>query len=874
MINDEWQFIISFNIHHYLMMNYSIRQIADIIGGVFLNAPPLDCAIEHLLLDSRQVIFPANSLFIALQGRRHDGHDYLEDLYRKGVRNFILSKKTDPAAFPDANILWVENTHEAFHRLARFHRHRFSLPVVGITGSNGKTVVKEWLFQLLHEDYHIVRSPKSYNSQTGVPLSVLQITKQHTLGIFEAGITQPGEMEKLAAILDPGIGIFLNLGEAHNEGFVDLETKLREKLLLFKNSNLIIYCTDNELVDKNMKALPGKRFFTWSATGKAAAVQISASGGGTFNYQFGKQGGAFNLHFSDAASIENACHCLTLMLHLGYADSPAGTETIRQRMARLEPVAMRLELKEANNQCLLINDSYNSDLTSLTIALNFLEQQSSPAYKGLGGGRRTVILSDILQSGQSPRKLYGAVAKLLREKKINRFIGIGSEIEALQKLLDPGVEASFFKDTPDFLEKLSDLTFREETILLKGARRFEFEKIANRLASKVHKTTLEVNLTALLHNLRTYQGFLQPGVKMMVMVKAGAYGSGSIEVAKLLDFQHVDYLGVAYADEGVALRKAGIGLPIVVMNPEEATFEALLRHRLEPEIYSLSLLEKFLRFPDHGRGEISIHLKLDTGMHRLGFEEADLEEVLKLLSSPNSAPSMRQDIPHSAFRIPHSAFKVRSIFSHLAASEAVAHDDFTRHQMERFEKMYERLAAGLGYRPLRHILNSGGIVRFPQYQMDMVRLGIGMYGIDSSGLVQQRLQTVNTLKATISQIKKIAAGETVGYGRQGKAEHSISIATISLGYADGLLRGAGNGRYAVLIRGKKAPIVGSVCMDMTMVEVTDIPEAEEGDSVVIFGKATGGKDLPVEELANCLGTIPYEIFTTISERVKRVYVQE
>jgi alanine racemase len=529
------------------------------------------------------------------------------------------------------------------------------------------------------------------------------------------------------------------------------------------------------------------------------------------------------------------------MLHLGYPP-----EIIAGRLHRLEPVAMRLELKEGINHCTVINDSYNSDLTSLTLALNFLEQQSKKP-------RRTVILSDILQSGQTPEQLYGTVARLLLEKRIDRLIGIGEEVFILKKLLPEGFESAFFPNTPAFLDNFPHLVFREETILLKGARRFEFERIANRLSQKVHATTLEINLGAMLHNLRTYQSCLLPGVKLMVMVKAGAYGSGSVEVAKLLEFQHLDYLGVAYADEGVELRKAGIQLPVIVMNPEEATFEALVRYHLEPEIYSLSLLRKFLAFLEEEQAGAAVHLKLDTGMHRLGFTEEDLDTLSVLLNENwETAP-----------------ITVRSVFTHLAASEAPTHDEFTHRQVACFQKMYERIAAGLGYRPMRHVLNSSGIVRFSGYQMDMVRLGIGLYGIDSSGTMQEHLQTVLTLKASISQIKQIEPGETVGYGRTGKADRRLRIATISLGYADGLLRAAGNGHFAVLIRGKKAPIIGNVCMDMTMVDVTDIPQAEEGDAVMVFGK-----DLQVSELAKCLGTIPYEVFTTISDRVKRVYVQE
>lgn len=835
------------------------------MGGHFL-ASPHDAIIEHLLLDSRQVIFPASSLFIALQGRRYDGHEFLRELYDSGVRNFVVSKKTTSTSdFPQANFILVKNTQEAFHAFAAWHRRQFDLPVIGITGSNGKTIVKEWLFQLLYEDFHIVRSPKSFNSQTGVPLSVLQITPEHTLGIFEAGISKQHEMERLARIVAPDIGIFTNIGEAHQEGFPNLETKIREKLQLFKHCSTLIYSVDNELVVQEMAAAlegQGKQLITWSAYGNHADLQIIAkrqTGNTTHLEAVVRQSSIVNrqssiaIPFTDAASIENATHCWALLLHLGVPD-----EVIADRMARLEPVAMRLELKEGLNGCTVINDSYNSDLTSLGIALNFLQQQGKKL-------KRTLVLSDILQSGQSVAQLYGTVAGLLVEKRIERLIGIGKKVEHVKKYLPTGFDARFYPTTQAFLDDFQELVFRDEAILLKGARQFEFERIANRLAIKFHKTVLEVNLSALLNNLRVYQSQLGPGTKMMVMVKAGAYGSGSAEVAKLLEFQNVDYLGVAYADEGVELRKAGIQLPILVMNPEEATFEAMVRYRLEPEIYSLGLLRNFFEFlenhfaPKNGEAAaphvpIPIHLKLDTGMHRLGFEEGEMNNMVEMLTEVvEGRPSV----------------VVRTVFSHLAASEAPEHDDFTLEQFARFQKMYDWLVVGLGYRPMRHILNSGGIVRFPEQQMEMVRLGIGLYGIDSSGLLQERLQTVNTLKATISQIKNVAMGETVGYGRLGKAQRPMRIATLSLGYADGLLRRAGNGRFSVLINGRRAPLIGNVCMDMTMADVTDITDAVEGDPAIIFGK-----DLPVQELAACLGTIPYEIFTTISDRVKRVYVQE
>lgn len=810
-----------------------IINIIEIISGKLLNKKLLPCAIEHLLYDSRKLLFPKKSLFFAFKGERLDGHDFVRELYNKGLRNFIVSEEMEVSKFPLANFILVKNPLLALQQIAKAHRQQFSLKTIGITGSNGKTIVKEWLFQLLQEDFNIVRSPKSFNSQIGVPMSIWQIQDAHDLGIIEAGISQKGEMQNLAEIVDCEIGIFTNIGAAHSAGFSSLEEKLKEKLHLFKHTKTIIYCKDNELIDRAMQELPGKEFFTWSKTGKKA------------NLNFSPDALEKSLPFKDDASIENALHCWTLMHYLNIDE-----KTIQDRISKLEKVAMRLELKEGINNCLVINDSYNSDLTSLSIALNFLEQQSKLP-------KRTLILSDILQSGQEPKQLYREVCNLLFEKQIDRLIGIGKEINILADILSsknlkefPKIEAIFYPNTAAFLNDFHQINFQKETILLKGARPFGFEKIATRLSKKNHQTTLEVNLNALIHNLRVYSSYLKPETKVIAMVKASAYGSGSVEVAKLLESQKVDYLGVAYADEGVELRKAGIQLPILVLNPEAATFDDLLEFQLEPEIYSLSQLDQFLNFLKTVTTSTVIHLKLDTGMHRLGFEEADLDDLLPLLKN---TPQV----------------KVRSIFSHLAASEAIPHDEFTNEQVDRFAKLSEKIIAALGYRPLRHILNSSGIIRFPQYQFEMVRLGIGLYGIDSTQELQEKLQVVNTLKASISQIKTIPKGETIGYGRSGKPNKISRIATISLGYADGLLRAAGNGAYQVLIEGQKAPIIGNVCMDMCMIDISHIPKAEVGAEVIIFGK-----ELPVQELSTALHTIPYEVFTNISGRVKRVYFQE
>ncbi|MFT5166555.1 MAG: alanine racemase [Saprospiraceae bacterium] len=821
-------------------MKYSILHIQSIIGAQRLNEEGIESVIQHIIFDSRRVDFPQASLFIAFESVRNDGHQFIRDLYKKGVRNFLVSKRIAPEAYPQTNFLLVPDTLKALQELALYHRQQFHFPVIGITGSNGKTIVKEWLFQLLEVDYTITRSPRSFNSQIGVPLSVLQIEAQHNLGIFEAGISKIGEMENLQSIINCSIGIFTNIGQAHSEGFKDQEQKIHEKLPLFKETDTIIYCKDHKAIDCALGELKHKKLVSWSRRQKTDLQiineKITAKGITKISANFNNKMLIIEIPFSDAASVENAIHCWLTMLVLGVDES-----RIKVRMSTLHALAMRLELKAGINDSTLINDSYNSDLTSLSFALGFLEQQS-------GQLSRTVILSDILQSGQSPEKLYQEVGHLLEDNLITKVIGIGEEI----KLLDTFCKADkkiFFKSTQDFLANYNTQNFQKEIILLKGARDFEFEKIANRLARKNHNTTLEVDLNALTHNLNVFKQLLDPGTQLMVMVKAAAYGSGSDEVARLLQFQKVDYLAVAYADEGVELRKAGISTPIMVLNPEKATFDTILGYQLEPEIYSLNLLDQFLRYLRPGQ-EATIHIKVDTGMHRLGFEPQDLEALVLILKrNPN--------------------LKAGSIFSHLSASDEAVHDDFSQQQFALFQEMAEEISAHLGYQPLRHILNSSGIIRFPQYQLDMVRLGIGIYGIDVNDLLQTKLQTVLSLKASISQIKVVQEGETIGYSRKGKAVSDLRIATISIGYADGLLRKAGNGRYAVLIHGKQAPIIGNVCMDMTMVDISQIPEASEGDEVSIFGK-----DHPVEDLAKCYESLTYEVFTGISGRVKRVYFQD
>ncbi len=824
-------------------MVYTISNITDIIDGEALQLPYPDHWIRHLLFDSRQINVPAEALFFAIKGKRHDGHLFINDLYKEGVRSFVVTKRIDGSDFPGANFVLVADAVEALQQLAVYHRGQFDIPVIGITGSNGKTIVKEWLFQLFAPDLGIVRSPRSYNSQLGVPLSVWQLAANHDLAIFEAGISTTGEMKKLQPIIRCSTGIFTNIGEAHAEGFASVEEKIAEKLFLFKDTQTLIYCKDYEGIHKAVQHSFSGDCFCWSKTDQQADLFITAiaqpdSNHTTIRGTYQKQLQDITIPFTDRASIENAIHCWSFLLLRG-----VDPEVIQERMLLLAPVEMRLELKAGINHCLLINDTYNSDLNSLTIALDFLAHQSPKLQRGL-------ILSDILESGQTETDLYKQVGKQIEQKNITLFIGIGKAVTALKAWLPRAIDAYFFESSEAFIDRFDVDMLWNVALLVKGARKFRFENIIRHLSLKAHNAVLEINIDAFIHNLHVYNSYLSRGTKMMVMVKASAYGGGSTELGKVLQFHQVDFLGVAYADEGADLRRGGIHLPILVLNPDEASFPTIYKYHLQPEIYNFRLLDTFLNFLPEGRMPYPVQLKLDTGMHRLGFAPKELPELCRRLKN-------------------QSKIKVTAIFSHLAASEADDHDAFSKQQVQSFLKMYEQLEEALGYAPIKHILNSAGILRFPQYQMDMVRLGIGIYGIDSSETIQRQLKNVLSLKGRISQIKHISPPDTVGYNRKGKVEATSRIATVSVGYADGLPRLAGNGRFSVMIQGKNAPIIGDVCMDMFMVNISSIPEAREGDEVTIFANSQ-----QIWELANCSQTIPYEIFTGISERVKRVYFKE
>jgi len=815
-------------------MNLSLKKIISTLDAKTTNIQDT-LEIDTISIDSRSLQNNEKTLFFALVGINNDAHKYINDLIGKGVRHFVVTHIPEGLE-GKANFLIVQNTLEALQKIAAYYRSLFSFPIIGVTGSNGKTIVKEWLNFLLSPDYNVIRSPKSYNSQVGVPLSVLAINEQHNLGIFEAGISTVSEMEKLQKIIQPTIGILTNIGSAHDEGFENLESKIKEKMLLFSKSEVVIY-QKNNWVEQSI--LPQTKAFSWSFEDETATVFISKKEHthehSLIEYRYKENVSTLQIPFVDDASIENVVSCLLVLLYLEY-----DAKTIQNRIELLYPIEMRLKVKTGINNCSLIDDSYSSDFQSLKIALDFLENQKQHQKK-------TVILSDIFQSGLSNEVLYSKVSELIISNKIGRFIGIGETISTLKNKLP---KAIFYKDTNEFLVDLESLSFENETILIKGARSFQFEEIVSALAEKTHETMLEINLNAISHNFNFFKAKLNPQTKMMAMVKAFGYGSGGFEIAKLLEHHKVDYLGVAFADEGISLKSMGINLPIMVLNPESTSFPAIIQHQLEPEIYSLKGLNAFLKIAEQKKlKDFPIHIKLDTGMHRLGFEANTIEALISTLKG-------------------NQTVKVKSVLSHLATSDDMQHKDFVQYQIDLFEKLSSQLIKELQITPIRHILNTSGISNFPQAQYDMVRLGIGLYGVSNDPEEQKYLENVGTLKSIISQIRTIQSGESVGYGRRFIANRESRIATIPIGYADGISRHWGNGVGFVTIKNKKASVLGSVCMDMLMVDVTEI-DCREGDSVVIFGESP-----TVTYMAEQLKTIPYEILTSISQRVKRVFYRE
>ena len=829
-------------------MKYSIEKITTLIGARRIGEA--DAQIGWLLIDSRSLCFPEETLFFALKSARNDGHKYIEDLYRRGVRNFVVEAKgivefckTGVEHMPDANFLIVPSPLAALQRLAERHRDEFNMPIVGITGSNGKTMVKEWLYQLLLPSQKIVRSPRSYNSQIGVPLSVWLLNEQTEIGIFEAGISQPGEMMALRDIIQPTIGVLTSLGAAHQENFRSMEEKCMEKLELMHDTEAMVYCSDNDIVSRCIRRLQYKgEKIAWSQCDEQAAFfvkNIENKGQTTrITYIWQQEENMFDIPFIDEASVEDTITSAVVALRLGVTPGQ-----LADRMPNLEPVAMRLEVKEGQRGCLLINDSYNSDINSLDIALDFMNRRESKRVL-----KKTLILSDMFQTGTTPEALYAQVSELAVKRGIEKFIGIGTELTAQADKIQIA-DKQFFVSVPHFLSSDAFTGLHNELILLKGARPFGFDLITEQLEQKVHETILEVNLNAVVDNLNYYRSFLNPETKMVCMIKADAYGAGAVEIAKTLQDHRVDYLAVAVADEGVTLRKAGITANIMVMNPEMTAFKTMFDYDLEPEVYSFRLLDALIKAArKEGITGWPVHIKLDTGMHRLGFDPE--QDVFKLIDR----------LKHQTAIIP------RSVFSHFVGSDSDDFDAFSAQQFKLFDEGSQALQAAFSHKILRHMDNSAGIEHFPERQMDMCRLGIGLYGVDP--LDNRMLSTVSTLKTTILQMRHVPVGETVGYSRKGRIERDSVIAAIPIGYADGLNRGLGNGRCYCLVNGQKAPYVGNICMDVAMIDVTDIP-CQEGDQVEIFGE-----HLPVTVLSDVLGTIPYEVLTGVSNRVKRVYFQD
>lgn len=788
---------------------------------------------RYIATDTRRISFPADTIFFALITARRNGHQFVADAYEQGVRLFVVSETPD-APIADATYLIVGNTLQALQQLAAWHRSRLQCEVVGITGSNGKTIVKEWLFELLAQEEQIVRSPKSFNSQIGVPLSVWMLQRNTTLGIIEAGISQPGEMQALQKIIQPTIGLFTMLGDAHNTGFHSMQQKLEEKFLLFENCAALIVRTDDEAIKKMAQTFKGK-LLNWSRHEDAWLRVSNATEQGastTVELQQGDTVFSITLPFIDRASLENAMHCVAFMLHRGY-----DIVTIQARMQQLQHLDMRLQWNKAINDCYILNDSYSNDFTSLIQAIEYLHHQSR-------NNKRTIILSDLSVATGETKQQYKQLAALLTEKHIDRLIGIGPGMKKyMAELPASSIETLLFDNTNELLQEFAAIRFSHEDILLKGGRNFELERVARLLEAQQHQTVLEIHLSAIAHNLQYYRSFIQPSVKLMVMVKAFGYGSGDAEIARAMQFNGVEYLAVAYVDEGITLRKAGVHMPVMVLNTDPASFNALEQYNLEPEVYSFDFLQTLLQWCRHkGISNMPIHVKVDTGMHRLGFDTAEIPDLAQLLSS-------QQELV------------VKSAFTHLVASEDAGEDDFTRQQVSAFSEACTTLQQTLGYSFLRHAANTAAISRHAHAHFDMVRLGVGLYG----GLAGQL--PVMKLKTTVAQVKRVKAGETVGYGRSGLLHRDSIIATVRIGYADGYPRNLSNGIGHMYLHGRQVPVVGKVCMDMTMLDVTEIPQVKVGDIVEVFGDHIG-----IQQVAGWSQTITYEIMTGISQRVKRVYI--
>lgn len=821
-------------------MSYSILHINDCLSAGKSSLFP--ATIEHLLIDSRSLLFPETTLFFAIETAQNDGHQYILELYQRGVRNFVVSQKIDEDKYEQANFLWVDNVILALQKIAKNHRSHFHFPVIGITGSNGKTIVKEWLFQLLESHFKIIRSPRSFNSQLGVPLSVWEMNSKYDLAIFEAGISQQGEMFALADVIQPTIGIVTCLGTAHQEGFESIQQKWEEKWGLCKYAQTVLLPID-DLISNDIvipAKIEGQERVMWGQSSAADFKIISQQviQQNTFvKASFRNENLSLVIPFTDKASVQNAITCWVALLHFNISSNE-----IQTNVSALKHLDMRMQIKKGNQNCLLLNDSYSNDIHSLQLALEYAQQQA-------GNLSLTVILSDLYER-QVGSINYNELIRTLWRFNIQKIIVIGPQLSQAMNICKEmkGIKKFTFENVIEFEQKMDLQSFKDEFILIKGSRNFALENINALLQLQTHETKAEINLTALVANYKKIKNKVGSKVKVMAMVKAFGYGAGSVEVARVLQFHHVDYLAVAYTDEGITLRKAGIHIPIMVMNMDASTFDSLLKFHLEPEIFSFQLLHQIHQFvKSQGISSFPIHLKLNTGMNRLGFDMHEIPVLAEIL----------QEMP---------ALKVQSIFSHLSASGQTEYLDFTQNQLNQFKAAAFQIEKSLGYSTIKHIANSGAILMHTQYHLNMVRLGIGLYGI---GDLSFGWETVIQLTTTISQIRKLPAGSYVGYNRAGVINKESVIATVRLGYADGYHRKLGKGKGSMWIKGKLAPIVGEVCMDMTMIDITSIDGVKEGDTVEVFGK-----HLSIFEVATWAETIPYEILTSLGQRVKRIYIQD
>jgi len=822
-------------------MEYSVKEVISAIKESETRIVEGEAYISWLSTDSRNLPDAREALFFALDGTLHNGHNFIEDAHSKGVINFVVNQHYRIPDNIHANFFIVPDTLVALQQIAAYHRKRFdNIDIVAITGSNGKTTIKEWLAQMM--DYKkVVKSPKSYNSQTGVAFSVWQIENDHQLGIFEAGISKPGEMELLERMIKPTVGILTNIGDAHAAGFNDDQHKLDEKIKLFSDAEVIIYNSDSEIIQNTIPLrYPEKKLISWGFSGLSNYIRITElitqNNFAEVHFLHGGTEKVMYLPFSDQASVQNVMHCVTYMLWSG-----VDVEFIQKKVNQLHNLPMRLELKSGIGGSILINDTYNADIQSLKVALEFLSQQA-------GNLPKVLIISEFDQIGIDDQEFLGVLVDLLQKESIEHIYFVGHIRDENASFFDMVVTCSFYKTTDDLLKQIKKLDLEGKAILIKGARRFALDRVVDALSDLGHSVVMETDFHALDHNLRFFSSRISDHTGIIAVIKASAYGSGSHELGKFLEFKKVNYLAVAFVDEGISLRKSGITLPIMILNPEVHLTDDFIEWNLEPEIYSISFLKSVIEsLPENNNSPLKIHLKLDTGMRRLGIGEHETGSLIHVLKN-------------------QSRIEVATIFTHLTSSEDESHDDWTHEQISKFERMYDQISHILGYKPARHVLNTAGILRFPQYHFELVRLGLGLYGIDVTGKFAGILEKVHTLKAKVIQIKEVEKEQSVGYSRKGVMSERGEIAIVNIGYADGLLRGSGNGKYSVMINHKLYSIIGNVCMDLTIIELGHQSGVKIGDDVIIFGKQQ-----PIEELARINQTIPYEILCRISPRVKRLY---